>query len=222
MRLVLVIAPRTQQDIERMRGLDLARDSIIEWRADDLSLEQIATLSPFIRGIFDGYELLLTIRSQAEGGRYLGDDEAYQAHLREAYALVHPDYLDVEWVRGGPLLEELQDRTLIILSYHDWTSHVDVVSLARRMQQHHPFMVKIAVLVESQESAVDLIETTKIVTAAYPDQNFTIIGMGEPGRRTRLMGDETGSKWAYTSLDGRGAPGQIPLQVLQDKIRKEA
>ncbi|WP_317335425.1 type I 3-dehydroquinate dehydratase, partial [Streptococcus orisratti] len=82
-----------------------------------------------------------------------------------------------------------------------------------------PRVVKIAVMPESEQDVLDLMNYTRGFKTLNPEQEYATMSMGKLGRISRLSGDVFGSSWSFASLEHVSAPGQIALADMK-KIRE--
>lgn len=78
-----------------------------------------------------------------------------------------------------------------------------------------PRVVKIAVMPESEQDVLDLMNYTRGFKTLNPEQEFATISMGKLGRLSRLAGDVVGSSWTFVSLDQASASGQVSLSDMK-------
>ena len=79
MKIVVPIMPRSLEEAQAIELSKFDDVDIIEWRADFLSKEAIMAVAPAIFEKFAGREVLVTIRTDKEGGNIqLTDDEYVQ------------------------------------------------------------------------------------------------------------------------------------------------
>ena len=78
-----------------------------------------------------------------------------------------------------------------------------------------PRVVKIAVMPNSEQDVLNLMNYTRGFKTLNPEQEYATMSMGKLGRSSRLAVDVFGSSWSFACLDQVSAPGQIALQDLR-------
>ncbi|WP_153049036.1 type I 3-dehydroquinate dehydratase, partial [Streptococcus suis] len=74
-----------------------------------------------------------------------------------------------------------------------------------------PAVVKMAVMANTEQDVLDVMNYTRGFKSLNAEQTFAIIAMGALGKITRIAGIITGSCWTFASLDEVSAPGQMSL-----------
>lgn len=157
--------------------------------------------------------LLITLRSQREGGRWKGSlDE--QIRILQSAADAGVAYIDVEWADAGGILPRLQRgaATRLVLSCHcRKRRREELEAIAGRMVEIPADIYK---LVFSAESLNDNLTALHLLQAMRARRKEVVIhAMGEKGRPSRLLGALQGNAWTYVSNNGAAAtaPGQLSL-----------
>lgn len=172
--------------------------------------------------------LLFTIRSEAEGGEKLdftspGIFEINQAVIESGI----PDMVDVELFSGAEDIKKLvtlahQKGVYIIMSNHDFqtTPEADVMlNRLRSMQDLGADIAKIAVMPNDKMQLLRLLAVTNTMYEKYAEIPLITISMGRIGLLSRLCGQIFGSAVTFASLEQASAPGQIPVDELNDMLR---
>ena len=156
--------------------------------------------------------VIITCRSEQQGGFFKGSEEERLAVLSEALAL-GAEYVDVEWQSGGSadLLARTGGRR-IILSHHDFTGVPrDLDQMAHSMLSSGAEVVKLAVKASRLSDNLRLRDIGKDTRVP-----MLLIGMGEAGIPSRVLASWMGSCWTYA---GEGvAPGQISVERMQGEF----
>ena len=158
---------------------------------------------------------IFTCRKKEEGGKFNGDENNRVGILQKAIELGF-DHVDIEL----STIKEYQfkrDNTKLIISYHNFVetpSYWDMQSIIYEMNEFKPDILKIATVLTEEY------ETTKIyrlLTNKPNNEERIVIGMGEKGRMTRILGPLLGSYLTYASTEfGESAPGQIGIEELKN------
>ncbi len=85
---------------------------------------------------------------------------------------------------------------------------MEIISELTRLS---PAVVKIAVMANSEQDVLDVMNYTRGFKTLNSEQEFATISMGALGKLSRISGFVTGSSWTFASLDEASAPGQISL-----------
>ena len=215
---VSVTDETTAAVIDRMAALAPCAD-LFEVRADhvrDLDLPALirARTKP----------ILLTCRTEAEGGRFLRRDEARRrAILREAVRLGF-DLVDVEARAGFDDVADAKAGRGLVLSWHDFEgTPTNLEALYRRMAEAGADIVKIAVTARSVEDLgrVAAFARTHARAGERGRPPLVALAMGPLGVASRVLGGRWGAPFTFAApAAGReAAPGQLPARALAEGYR---
>jgi 3-dehydroquinate dehydratase type I len=196
----------------------------VELRADGVPADAIAgAVSDFDnekghRG-FSG-PVIFTLRLQRDGGAWADADSAARNEIWESLPPGTCDWIDLEVEELSRIAPETLDElrssgAKILLSHHAFVPEDPAVWEAhlKTMRAFQPDGVKFAVALRDQAQAEALIDFTRGVAAEFPES--CVLGMGEAGSLTRLVGPLLGCPFTYGFLgDGAVAPGQLPVQMM--------
>ena len=220
MKLIVSVMPRS---IEEAQAIDVMRyhdADIIEWRADFLPKEAILQVAPAIFEKFAGRELVFTLRTRAEGGQIELSSEEYVLIIKEVAQLYQPDYIDFEYFSYKDVFDQMLDFPNLVLSYHNFQETPEnLMEILSELTSLNPKVVKIAVMANTEQDVLDLMNFTRGFKTLNPEQEYVTISMGKVGKVSRITSDVTGSSWTFASLDEASAPGQISLSSMK-KIRE--
>lgn len=164
--------------------------------------------------------VLLTVRSSLEGGAWKGDDAGRLA----LYRALLPDVaaVDVELaanIRPEVVRAARRARRTVVLSHHDFrTTPGDraLDAVVARGEKAGADVTKLAVLTPDDRAVARL----AAVLARHPSSRLVLIGMGEHGKKTRVLFPALGSLFTFTSLDRATAPGQLGLRDMLAELRR--
>ena len=220
MKLIVSVMPRS---IEEAQAIDVMRyhdADIIEWRADFLPKEAILQVAPAIFEKFAGRELVFTLRTRAEGGQIELSSEEYVQMIKEVAQLYQPDYIDFEYFSYKDVFDQMLDFPNLVLSYHNFQETPEnLMEILSELTSLNPKVVKIAVMANTEQDVLDLMNFPRGFKTLNPEQEYVTISMGKVGKVSRITSDVTGSSWSFASLDEASAPGQISLSSMK-KIRE--
>lgn len=220
MKIVVPIMPRSLEEAQAIELSKFDDVDIIEWRADFLSKEAIMVVAPAIFEKFAGREVLVTIRTDKEGGNIQLTDDEYVQLLKDINAIFNPDYIDFEYFSHMDAFQQMLNFSNLVLSYHNFDETPEnLMEAFSELTALAPRVVKIAVMPESEQDVLDLMNYTRGFKTLNPEQEYATMSMGKLGRISRLSGDVFGSSWSFASLEHVSAPGQIALADMK-KIRE--
>jgi len=165
--------------------------------------------------------LLLTVRSRKEGGKLSLPSRERIARFK--LFMPFADVLDCELASRDILpwvvREAKRYRKGLILSYHDLRktpSLGKLKTLLKRSLSYRPCLTKIAVTARTQGDLLPLISFLR----RNEKRDLVLIAMGKAGQVSRILFPALGSRITFGSLGRAAAPGQIPVPLLNQAIRK--
>ncbi|MDQ0338396.1 3-dehydroquinate dehydratase-1 [Caldalkalibacillus uzonensis] len=204
---------------------------LIEWRVDFFNdIDQLDEVFSTLQEIYNhsnGIPLLFTIRSQAEGGQEIPllEDERVEL-LCKVCESDFIDMIDFEVSNNPEHIKRLRDVSnkhlkKLVLSYHNFEctpKKTEIFKHLLMMQFYGADVAKAAVMPNSQEDVITLLEVTKEAKETLTIPVVTM-SMGELGIVSRIFGWYYGSAITFAVGDKSSAPGQIPIETLQQIIR---
>jgi 3-dehydroquinate dehydratase/shikimate dehydrogenase len=180
----------------------------IEVRLDYLTEPQVPSVQPDL-----GTDFIATCRPSREGGRYQGKEQDRLDLLQRA-AHSGFSWVDLEHdVRESPALPS---STRIVRSYHCFDHFPeDLPSRLQSMREKGGDVMKLAVSVTTTQQLTTLLEWMESALKATP---CVILGMGDLGQPSRLLGGFLGNRWTYVAEDesSKVAPGQPTLKEAME------
>lgn len=116
-------------------------------------------------------------------------------------------------------LFEMAREQKFVFSYHFDSAPQNLSEIYERMAKSQADILKFAVQVEDASDAVDV---WKLIERAKRDsKEIIVIGMGEAGKWTRILGLAHGAFMTFAALDAGAetAPGQLTAQDVSDVYR---
>lgn len=211
--LCLTLAEPTRALLERKLNRFAGRVPFIEARLDYLD-------DPFVK-LPQGTStrFIATCRPTREGGQFKGDEKE-RVEILEAASGVGFEWVDLEHDLEIPV--KLQAQTSVIRSFHSFQEFPsDLNGLLSRLEGKGGDLMKLAVLVEDIRQLTELFHWMKDLPSSL---RRVIIGMGDCGQLTRLLGCFLGNAWTYV-VDAAGetvAPGQFTLQMARDSYHLDS
>ncbi len=199
---------------------------MIEWRVDAFEgvgspnavREVLRELAPIVKDAI----LVFTFRSKEQGGECkLDGEKVYDLHQVAAESKV-VDFIDVEYFYTEDAdveiytLQKMGAR--VISSHHDFheTPSSDVLfMLLEQMKHSEADIVKLALMPQSTEDVIRLLEETNQFHKRYPDVPIITMSMGKMGAISRVAGETFGSCVTFGAGKNASAPGQIPVDDLE-------
>jgi len=227
-KVIVPIVGKTQHEIlaDATQIIAIAPD-LIEWRADFyddvLSEKDLKDTLEKLRAILQNVPLIFTIRTSSEGGNIQISDEKYSDILKFVAKIGDADIIDVELFRREGKITELVDAIhdqngLVIMSNHDFHAtpeKAEIVSHLRKMQDAGGDLLKIAVMPQSTDDVIVLMDATNEMATNYAQKPLVTMSMGGLGAISRLAGEVFGSSMTFGSAGKKSAPGQIPVSELR-------
>ena len=157
---------------------------------------------------------ILTCRRSDEGGKYQGSEEQRVELLQQAIGMF--EYVDIELFTMQNHIFQRHEKTKIIVSYHNFKetpSYWDMQKVMYDMNERKPDILKIATMVQKEYEVTKLY---RLLTNKPHTEERIVIGMGEQGRMTRILGPLLGGYLTFASTPyGESAGGQIDIKLLQ-------
>jgi 3-dehydroquinate dehydratase/shikimate dehydrogenase len=200
---------------------------IVELRVDCLDPNERLLIRRFPEQA--GLPVILAIRRDIDGGLFVGGEGARIGLMARGLANAETDqrrnfsYLDIEEDINVPSLEEAARTfgTRIIRSYHNIKgTDANLLTKIRSMRHFGDEIIKISVTSKSTRDVLELLKAGKECAG----QEKILIGMGHYGVYTRILAEQFGSLFSYTSAFSEAdappaAPGQIDVKELANLYR---
>ena len=210
-------------EVERMVAQNA---EMIEWRVDAFEgvrspnavREVLKEIAPVIKDTV----FVFTFRSKEQGGMCaLSSDKVYDLHQVAAESKI-VDFIDVEYFYTEDADVEVYTLqkmgTRVITSHHDFheTPSSDVLyMLLEQMKHSNADIVKLAMMPNTVEDVLRLLEETNHFHKRYPKQPLITMSMGKLGKVSRISGETFGSCVTFGAGKNASAPGQIPMEDLK-------
>lgn len=225
---VPIMGENLEQLIKEIRQLENESIDLVEWRIDyykaiDNLNEVVATLEQ-IRAALVNTPLLVTFRSKKEGGEKEISEEEYITLNKTIIATQRADLVDVELFTGDEAVKEItefahQHNVKVVMSNHDFNqtpNKEEIVERLCRMQDLGADLPKIAVMPQKTEDVLTLLSATNEMVTKYANRPIITMSMAGMGVISRLAGEVFGSALTFGSAKAASAPGQIPVNKLND------
>jgi 3-dehydroquinate dehydratase I len=203
--------------LRRFAGTSERPCDIAEIRLDEIGID--TKWMPEAQRIEEsGTPVILTLRSDMEGGKSNLSNDQRLAVLREA--LDHVSAIDVELKSGlATSLRPLMNKTgkSLIVSFHDFQgtpASPDLEAITRQAAENGS-VAKVSTMTTTDSD----IEVLKRLLSRDWGVPLCVIGMGPLGASTRTGFPRLGSCLTYGYIDAPVAPGQLSARALLDHLR---
>ncbi len=195
-----------------------------EWRVDFFAgyEKEIISLISELKRILMDKELIVTIRTEQEGGEPNGSRFDYFAVAEEILQQGIADYIDLEVAREEDRIRNLcqsyqNSPTKVIGSYHDFEKTPSQEEIVRRLTHAKEcgcHIGKLACMPACREDVDVLLNATSLMKEKYPEFPLITMSMGELGVASRLYGGLYGSEVSFGCAGQTSAPGQISYEKM--------
>ena len=202
----------------------------VEWRVDHFDDARtpgaVARCLAKLRVALGSKLLLVTFRTQAEGGQAALSPAEYRQFLELVLDTDCADLLDIEFFPAGDDLPALigdahTAGAAVVCSSHDFHKTPPRAELVRRMvamQQAGADLPKVAVMPQSRTDVLELLAATAEMADQHPETPVITMSMGALGAVSRLAGEAFGSAMTFANPGQASAPGQVPLEVVNQVL----
>lgn len=200
---------------------------VVEWRVDFFKyveeIEKVIDILKEIRGILVEKPILFTFRSAEEGGEKEITKEYYFQLNKAIIESKLADVIDVELFNDEEIIKEIvksahENETVVIISNHDFNktpSREEIIFRLRKAIELGADIPKIAVMPNSAEDVITLLDATRIMSEKYAEGPIVTISMAAKGIISRLSGELFGSALTFGVAGKASAPGQISVLELR-------
>ncbi|MCD7949524.1 MAG: type I 3-dehydroquinate dehydratase [Erysipelotrichaceae bacterium] len=165
--------------------------------------------------------LLLTCRSQKEGGESTLSNEEYKELLRDIIPTRCVDLVDIEVMNSDYFVSLLtgiahRNNTKVIMSNHDFSQTPDNDTLMERLKKMEKMdadIAKIAVMPQNKDDVMRMLNLTMTMNEQLSIPLVTM-SMGQLGVISRITGELTGSAITFATGAKASAPGQIGVNDM--------
>lgn len=224
--------------LEFQRLVNLKID-MIEWRVDAFAhaddLNEIRKVLKSIAPIIGESIFVFTFRSKNQGGLLSYTKEQIEDIHEVAAESKIVDFIDIEFFESAHATKEIKKLQKMgahtISSHHDFeeTPSASVIeALLSQMNESGTDIVKLAVMPNSPEDVLMLLQETLNFHRVYPSRPLITMSMDAPGGISRISGEIFGSCVTFATAGCASAPGQLPaddvdrlLTILHNGLSQE-
>jgi len=203
---------------------------LAEWRIDYLDIatdgKALVALGKRIARTLDGKPMILTFRTQAEGGSKPISDADYAALYRTLLGGGFAQLIDVEMFRDPARVAALVEQAhaagvKVVMSSHDFhatPARDEIVARLLRQEALGADVLKIAVMPQDASDVLTLLQATWDVRQRSSKPLLTM-SMGGTGVVSRLAGETFGQALTFGMIGTPSAPGQVEVEQLQSVLQ---
>lgn len=227
---VPVMEETRERIVEEVRRLTELHADMIEWRVDAFaeaeSMNAIRDVLYEIQPLVKDSILVYTFRSKEQGGEMaLEREQICDIHQVAAETKV-ADFIDLEYFASEKPRKEIRQLQAmgahIIASHHDFDQTPErsvMKTLLEEIRESGADIVKLAVMPQSMQDVLNLMEETNYFHEEYPDTPLITMSMGKTGSITRVAGEYFGSCVTFGAGKKASAPGQFEMEELGDILQ---
>lgn len=202
----------------------------VEWRVDHFDDARtpgaVARCLAKLRVALKDKLLLVTFRTQAEGGQAALSPAEYRQFLELVLVTDCADLLDIEFFTAGADLPKLVEQAhsagvAVVCSSHDFAKtppRAELVCRMVQMQQAGADLPKLAVMPQSRIDVLELLAATAEMADQHPETPVITMSMGALGAVSRLAGETFGSAMTFANPGQASAPGQVSLDIVNEVL----
>ena len=230
-KVILPIVEHTEAAIlEAAAQFSTLRADCVEWRVDHFAACRdagaVARCLQKLRVALRDKLLLVTFRTQAEGGERPLTHAEYLDFIRLVLDTDCADLIDIEFFTAGADLPALiaDSHTAgagVVCSSHDFQNTPPCAELVARMvqlQQAGADLPKLAVMPQCRADVLELLAATAEMAEHHPETPVITMSMGALGAVSRLAGETFGSAMTFANPGQASAPGQVSLNIVNEVL----
>jgi len=227
---VPIVALLRDKICEEARKVAVLPVEMAEWRVDFYAgyEKELLSIVEELKKILGKKELIVTLRTEHEGGEPNGSRFAYFELIEGVLSQGIADYVDVEVNRDAEKTKVLSEKysdskTKIIGSYHDFekTPSSDfIVEKLTKAKEIGCAIGKLACMPQKKEDVDTLLSATEKMKEENPEYPIITMSMGSLGECSRLYGGLYGSEVSFGTAGEASAPGQVSYDKMIEVFDK--
>ncbi len=222
-----LVGETNQALIEQAMNASQCHCDLVELRIDHYDgIQNIDSIIDIIHKIREciSAPIMFTFRTLEEGGKARISNEDYINLYQNVIEDGEVDLVDLQLNLGEELLQPLMERAKqkgikVVLSNHEFEKTPDTKEMIKRllrMQVLGADIPKIAVMPETKQDVLRLMEAVLYVNENSNSTPVVGISMGEMGMPSRVLGCWFGSAITFGVVDRSSAPGQLSIKCLRE------
>lgn len=218
------VSGKNKEELTRaIEALNKENFDFIEWRIDGLQEKDFREIYSFVKLSLYKIPLLITYRTEKEGGVGAASADDYENIIRALIDL-KPEAVDIEL--SSPYSKELCDYAkeigvTSVISYHNFeytNEDADILNKIKEMKATSADVYKLALMPKSFQDTLRVLDLSlKINETDFPS---VLISMGDLGKISRVACNQTGTAFTFASSLKGSAPGQMEAGFVK-KILSE-
>lgn len=204
---------------------------LVEWRVDfferALHIETVLDTLSKMKAALKELPILFSFRTEEEGGEKSISASEYLALKKAVIETDMVQFIDIELFRDEKVVLELvatakEHQVQTVISNHYFTrtpSGSDMLSVMKKAIDIGADIPKLAVMPESEEDVLRVMEVNLQLKRENPNQPMIMIAMGKLGVLTRMSGELFGSAITFAAAKHASAPGQLSVDQLKDILK---
>lgn len=210
----LPIIKKSQVDVLAMVEINLENYGVFEVWLDcieDFDKEILNTLSKF-----SDKQFVFTLRRNNQNNSS-SSDQRLEKIIKDISKTKFSVDLDIMQINLIHFAKSLKMENQLIISFHDYSRTPETVYLDKiidKIRSLKPAIIKISTLCKQPADALKLMKYKRDFLES--GQKHIVLGMGEPGKITRVFGSLWDNELIYIPVDESesSAPGQISLNEM--------
>ena len=203
--------------MDKIVSLEKEKNSLLELRIDYLleggvNIDEIVMMINYIHVDLTSKRVIVTIRTEDEGGRAKIDAETYFNYVKKIYLNTSAEYVDIEYAlyqKNANKFDKLFKNNFkkVILSTHIFNgalSKDDYEMLFYNMTKPYIDIVKCAVMVKTKKELFDFMMVARKCSKNLK-KGCIFIAMGEIGGLSRLWPEFTNTNVVFLTAYGENA-----------------
>lgn len=225
---VPVMGATRDEVIEEGRRAKDHQVDLVEWRLDFFDgVEEpveVARTYQDLQETLGEIPIILTLRTEGEGGRFPEVWPRYQTILLNLCDLSGPVAIDIQYrcpenLRDDIMGKAKSQKVVTILSYHQMAGvpeMSELLQLVDGLSQTNPSLIKLACQVNTE---TELVRLNVIKDHWQMLQPMCVIGMGELGVETRI---DPQNVLTFAKMNKSSAPGQLTVDEFRMKSQTKS
>ncbi|MCM3727863.1 type I 3-dehydroquinate dehydratase [Neobacillus cucumis] len=230
-KIIIPLMGKTEEQLfQELNEVKTLAHDIIEWRVDVYEyvedLEAVKQMLSELRRLVKDSLFLFTFRSHKEGGNKEISDRNYVELLQTVIRTKNIDLIDIELFTNDSAVKELvalaeENGIFVVMSNHDFRKtpkKEEIIHRLRKMQELGAHIPKIAVMPNSVQDVITLLDATNTMKTKYANRPIITMSMADIGLISRLAGEVFGSACTFGAGKEASALGQIPVSELRNVL----
>lgn len=208
-----------EEEISDLQGL---KYDLVEWRIDFYEdMDQVKNDIYVIRDLLGETPLLVTCRTQDEGGNACVSKEGYCSLLKPVISSQCCDLVDLECFLDEEIITSLvkyahENGVKVIMSNHDFSktpSYEEIMYRFSKMEQMQCDIAKVAYMPKDSDDVLTLLRATNDASRMMSCL-LASMSMSQLGVISRISGEFFHSCMTFGCAENVSAPGQLEANVL--------